>query len=65
MKKALKVFGMHCHSCEILLSDVIEELGVKVLSASHVKGELIVDLQNDEKINEIRTVVEKEGYKLV
>ncbi len=65
MKKTLKIGGMHCHSCEVLLSEAISDEGVKVLSANFGKGEIIVDLPDDSKMPLIKKAVEKEGYKLV
>lgn len=64
MKKTLKITGMHCKSCEILLSDVIAEAGVKVMSANHGAGEITVDLPSEAKLSEIKKAVEKEGYSL-
>lgn len=64
MKKTLKIKGMHCKSCEILLSESIEEAGVKVLSSNYEKGEIIVELPTESKISEIKKAVEKEGYSL-
>ncbi len=55
---------MHCASCEILLKEAIEELGVKVVSANHKKGEVIVELQNEAKMSAIKNVIQKEGYTL-
>lgn len=65
MKKILKISGMHCHSCEILLSEAIGDAGVKVLSASHEKGEIVVDLASEEKLSLVKKAIEGEGYKLV
>ena len=64
MKKILSIKGMHCASCEILLKEAIEELGVKVVSANHKKGEVIVDLQNENKMDAIKNAVQEEGYTL-
>ncbi len=64
MKKTLKISGMHCHSCEILLTEVISDEGIKVLSANHSKGEVVIDLPNEQKMPLIKKAVEKEGYSL-
>ncbi len=64
MKKTIKVNGMHCNSCEILLKEAIEENGIKVISADHQKGEIVVDMKNENEIAAIRKAVEKEGYSL-
>ena len=65
MKKILKIKGMHCNSCEILLKEAIEETGTKVLSTNHQKGEISVELADEKKMNAIKTAIEKEGYSLV
>lgn len=62
MKKNVKVKGMHCASCEILLREAIEEAGVKVVSASHEKGEIVVDMKNEKEYSNVKKAIEKEGY---
>lgn len=64
MKKILKIKGMHCNSCEILLKEAIEETGTKVLSTNHQKGEIGIELADEKKMIAIKTAVEKEGYSL-
>lgn len=66
MNKKFKVTGMHCKSCEILIREGLEELGVKVKEISHKDG--IVNVEFDEKkIDEskIRNAILNEGYKVV
>lgn len=65
MKKNVKVNGMHCSSCEILLREAIEEAGVKVVSANHAKGEIVVDMKDENEISKVKKAIEKEGYKMV
>ncbi len=62
MKKNVKVKGMHCASCEILLREAIEEAGVKDVSASHEKGEIVVDMKNEKEYSNVKKAIEKEGY---
>ncbi len=64
MKKNVKVNGMHCSSCEILLREAIEEAGVKVVSANHAKGEIVVDMKDENEISKVKKAIEKEGYKM-
>ena len=65
MIKTIKVSGMHCNSCDVLLSDVVSEIkGVAKVSADHSKGMLVVEMDKD-LTSEIKNVVEKEGYKVV
>lgn len=65
MKKiALKVKGMHCTSCEMLIKDMLEEMpGISKTEASEKKKE--VALSYDEKIislQQIKTIITKAGY---
>lgn len=64
MKKNVKVKGMHCQSCEILLKEAIEDAGVKVVSASHEKGEIVVDMKDEKELSNVKKAIEKEGYKV-
>lgn len=62
MKKTLKIKGMHCESCEILLKEAIEEIGTKVVSANQKKGEIVVDMKNESELSHVKKAIEKEGY---
>jgi len=66
VKIELKVSGMHCASCAMLLKDALEELdGVIKVTAIHETGIISVDF--DDKIihkDKIRAVIKKEGYSL-
>jgi copper chaperone CopZ len=64
MKKTLKIKGMHCTSCEILLTEAIEEVGVKVVSSDYQRGEIVVDMKKESELSQIKKAVEKEGYAL-
>ncbi len=63
MQKTLKIKGMHCSSCEMLLKDVIEELGAHVKKIDHKTGE--ASIEYDEKkipLEIIKGAIKKEGY---
>ena len=65
INKKFKVKGMHCNSCEFLIKDVLEEIGVEA-KADHKEGE--VSLNFDEKkvsLNKIRSVLKENKYELV
>jgi len=65
MLKKYKVKGMHCNSCEFLIKDVLEEIGVKA-TADHKKGE--VNLDFDEKkvsLNKIKNILKENNYELI
>ena len=63
--KEFKVKGMHCKSCEMLINDSLEDLGVNSVTSSHEKGRVKGDLKEN-KINEdkIIEVIKEEGYKV-
>ena len=64
MKQTIKVRGMHCHSCEVLLEDKISALpGVKKAWASQKNGEIVVSGDNFD-LSAINNVVLASGYEL-
>jgi copper chaperone CopZ len=66
MNKKFKIKGMHCKSCEMLIQESLEDIGVKVKSISHTDGTINIDY-DEKKMNEIQImdVIKKEGYKVV
>jgi len=60
----IKTKGMHCHSCEILLQDALEEInGVEKAKADYKTG--IVEVEFDEnKVtkDKIIEIIKSEGY---
>ncbi|MBI2665872.1 heavy-metal-associated domain-containing protein [Candidatus Woesearchaeota archaeon] len=59
----LTVKGMHCKSCEVLIKDALEELGVNSCSVDHKKGTVAVNF--DEKkvsLEQIKHIIKNEGY---
>lgn len=65
MKKiVLNVKGMHCKSCEVVLTDDFQEQdGVKKVDVSCAKGTVAVEY-DEKKISEekMRGIIRKEGY---
>ena len=64
MEKTIKVTGMHCNSCEFLITDALEEIGVQS-TANHKTN--IVKVKYDDKkvsIDSIKKVIVKAGYKI-
>jgi len=62
----LKVRGMHCHSCEMLVTDELGEInGVKSVKASHKDG--LVIIQADDSVDEsrIKAKIAQLGYEVV
>jgi copper chaperone CopZ len=67
METKLKVEGMHCRSCEMLITDALSELeGVKKAKVNHRSGEVAVDF-DDSKIKKeaIINTIKNEGYKVI
>lgn len=64
MKANIKVTGMHCGSCEMLIADALLEAdGVKKVEASHTKGSVAVEF-DEKKIDEarIKRIIKEQGY---
>jgi copper chaperone len=66
MKKIkLKIKGMHCHSCEMLIKDALKDIGVKNSKINSKTGQ--AEIEFDEKkisLEMIKKTIEKGGYKI-
>jgi len=65
INKKFKIKGMHCNSCEFLIKDVLEEIGVEA-KANLKKQE--VSLKFDESkisINKIKETLKQYKYELI
>ncbi len=64
MKKTIKVKGMHCHGCEMLIKLSLKEIeGINEVGVSYQKGE--VEIEYDEgqvDLKKILEVIEENGY---
>lgn len=64
MKKEIKVSGMRCSSCEMLVSEALEALdGVQNANASHQRG--VVEVEYDPaKVDDVamKKAIESEGF---
>ncbi len=66
VERKMKVAGMHCRSCEMLLRDVVLEIsGVEEVTVDSRSGNVTVRGSSDAVFQAVRTAVEKEGYKVV
>ena len=65
MKTTIKINGMHCHSCEMLIGDALEDIGVKN-SVDSKKGLAVVEFDESKvTIDQIKKVIQDEGeYKV-
>ena len=65
MDKTVKVEGMHCKSCEVLLSDAINDVeGAGNAKADHKTGLISFSYENDSLLPKIFKAIETEGYKV-
>ncbi len=66
MEKTLNVTGMHCKSCEMLLTDSISEIkGVKKVNADSKKGTVTLSYSDESILETVKKTIDKEGYKVV
>ena len=59
----LKINGMHCKSCKMLIEDVMEDLNSKVISfdVDDVKQIGILEIKSDASFDSLKYAIEKEG----
>jgi len=64
IKVTFKVLDMHCSNCAMRIENIEDELpGVKSVSASYQKGQMMVEYDEQEVTPEaIITAVKKQGY---
>lgn len=63
--KTIKIQGMHCQSCEVLLKEVLEELsGVKSAKVSMKTSSAIIEFDKAKTTEvELKKVIQGQGYK--
>ncbi|MCA9459013.1 MAG: heavy-metal-associated domain-containing protein [Nanoarchaeota archaeon] len=62
----LKVKGMHCPSCEMLIKDILEDEEIKVISISHKTGDIKVSFdKNNVDFDEVKRILAEEGHEVV
>ncbi|MEI8185126.1 MAG: heavy-metal-associated domain-containing protein [Chlorobiaceae bacterium] len=66
MKKELQVNGMNCGSCELLVTEALEDLeGVINVEASHLNGVVSVDYDPDMvSLSTITKVIDAQGFRV-
>ncbi|MBT4334660.1 heavy-metal-associated domain-containing protein [archaeon] len=65
-KIILKIEGMHCKSCEIILKEELEEIsGVENVMPNNEKDEIELNFDGtDHTLNLIKKTIQNEGYTL-
>lgn len=67
MKTILKLKGMHCNACEMLIDDALTEIqGVSKAKSSLKTNSVEVEFDESKvKIDVLKKAIEKEGYKVL
>jgi len=65
MKVELKIEGMHCPSCSMLISDALEDVGVDNSNIDSETGIGIIEFDESKvSLDKIKKTIEDEGYKV-
>lgn len=65
MEKKIKVSGMHCSSCEFLIKDSLNDIGV-IAKVDSKKGEVLVKFDPKKvKLESIYKIIKDNGYGVV
>ncbi len=60
----IQVQGMHCKSCEMLITDALEEMtGVHKVNVSANHGRAVIEHNDSVSEKKLRGAIEAEGYK--
>lgn len=63
-KITLQVTGMHCKSCEMLITDALIEVGAATVQADYKTGKVKVEFDGKKlSLPKIKGIIQKEGYK--
>lgn len=66
MEQTIKVEGMHCKSCELIITEAILEIeGVQRAEANSKNGLVQVSYKDGESLEKIKKAIENEGYKVI
>ena len=61
-KSTIKINGMHCKSCEMLIKDELMELGVKDCEIDHKSGKAKLIFDDSISLDSIKSIIKKTGY---
>jgi copper chaperone CopZ len=63
METTLKVSGMHCTACKMLIEDAISEIkGAKAVSVDHTTGAVTVAYDSNDTLEQIKLAIRGEGF---
>lgn len=63
METTLKVSGMKCPACKMLIEDAISEIGgARAVRVDQTTGTVAVAYDSDETLGKIKTAIRGEGF---
>jgi len=63
METTLKVTGMHCTACKMLVEDAVSEIkGAQALAVDYTTGAVTVAYDSNETLEKIKTAIRGEGF---
>lgn len=63
METTLKVSGMHCPACKMLVEDAVSEIkGAKAVSVNHTTGAVTVAYDSNKTLEQIKIAIREEGF---
>jgi len=63
METTLKVSGMHCTACKMLIEDAISEIeAARAVSVDHTTGAVAVTYDSHETLEKVKTAIRGEGF---
>ncbi|MBT3262258.1 copper-binding protein [Candidatus Woesearchaeota archaeon] len=65
MKIELKIEGMHCPSCSMLIADALEDIGVSNSDINAETGNAVIEFDESKvSVEKIKKTIVDEGYKI-
>lgn len=66
MKILMKVEGIECQGCENRIQNSVKNIkGVKKVVASHENGNVIVDIEENVNVNQIKEQIDNIGFNVL
>ncbi|MFH1589215.1 MAG: heavy metal-associated domain-containing protein [archaeon] len=64
METIINTKGMHCASCEKLVSEELLDNGAKEATADFKTGKVIIKHDKSLSLNKIKEIIKEEGYEV-
>jgi len=66
MEKIIKVEGMSCGHCEKRVENALKELNkVEIIEISADKNQVIINIDDNEDLEEVKEAIEDAGYEVI